>query len=227
MGAISRGIQANKSGADLWSGIKTDTFTLEDFNKLNITETNVKLEYSDATLNKMYKENFQRPVAKMAGGNDKLALKSMTTNTSGGKVQYSGSPDGSLWVKSDGKMVKALAVTKGSAWGKSSITFGRATFASQERLAVTMAHELGHVTHNYLGLTQLASQKWDQSYIGDDVNSYGHAAIYEMQFNFSKINGFTFEANIPDLNIWRLFGNGAVLNDLSTKINYLSTIKIK
>lgn len=162
MGGISGGIKAQKSGADLWSGVKTEAYTVEEFNKLNIIETSTKPKYSDATLNKMYKENFQGSVSIMAGGNDKKALSSIITNNSGGKVHYSSSPDGSIWVKVDGKMTKALAVTRQGAFGRSSsVLFSRAAFNSTERLATVMAHELGHVTHNFLGLSALANQKWD------------------------------------------------------------------
>lgn len=220
------GVKASKSGSNILTGTKTDAYTLEDFNKLNITETNTKPEYSDATLNKMYKENFQGPVSKMTGGNDKLALKSMTTNTSGGKVQYSGSTDGSIWVKVDGKLTKALAVTKGNAWGRSTMTFSRTAFNSTERLATTMAHELGHVTHNFLGLANLANVKWDRRYYGSEVDNYGHAAIYNMENNFTFTNGYNSQNNIDILN-YNVLSSEIGLNKLSTSLDYLGKIKIK
>ena len=169
-------------------------------------QTSTRGVYSDATLRKMYKENFQGPISKMAGGNDKLALKSMTTNTSGGKVQYSGSVDESIWVKVDGKWTQALAVTEMNAWGRSSITFSRAAFNSSERLATTMAHELGHVTHNFLGLSALADQKWDKPNTGSVIDNYGHSAIQSMEYDFAVTNQFQFVTDMEPVNFSVLYG---------------------
>jgi hypothetical protein len=226
-GAISGGIKAHKTGADLWSGVKTEAYTVEEFNKLNIIETSTKPKYSDATLNKMYKEKFQKSVSIMAGGDDKKALSSIITNNSGGFVHYDISKSGAILVKVDGVKVEALAVTRHGAFGRSSsVLFSRAAFNSTERLATVMAHELGHVTHNFLGLSALANQKWSGRKLGNVIDTEGHGAIYDMQYNFTRNNGFYFEAHIPDIEL-----NFQYLKSYQTKLNtsieYLSKIKMK
>jgi hypothetical protein len=121
-----------------------------------------------------------------------------------------------------------LAITKGTAWGKSSITFSRAAFESTERLAISMAHELGHVTHNFLGLSALAHQKWTGMKYGESaMNNYGHAAIYNMENNFTIINNFSSLNNVATESYGYLAAEMRSLGKLSSSIDYLGKIKIK
>jgi hypothetical protein len=97
------------------------------------------------------------------------------------------------WLTKSGE--NALAVTVRSWWipntKTSAVMFSKAAFSSKERLAHIMAHELGHVTHNYLGLAASASLKTGYDGL---IDSDGHQAIQRMTLELTNLNKWSVQA---------------------------------
>lgn len=187
-GGIIGGIEADKLGANIWTGQRPAHYLLAS--QLPKVNGSGPAPYTDEYLHKLYNQNFGR-----TNGMTWMSTEYMPANALH-------QADGTWLI--DGESV--VAITRPYVWshGKlSKIYFSRAAFQSKEYLSVTMAHELGHVTHNYLGLSKLAKEKLDMP--SKLLDNEGHLAIQKMTYNFIQKNGWVPSAfNVQSAEIFRM-----------------------
>jgi hypothetical protein len=179
LGGVIGGIEAQQLGGNLWTGYRAPHEQLATAGTTINGTTPVQYDIEEVI--KIKTENLSVSESGYPRGEkfglDKITLESPTGYTLQGNVFVNNSTGS-----------RAIAVTTSSIWkhGMSNIHFAPAAFSSKEQLASTFFHEMGHVIHNNLGLSQLANTP--ASGLGFD--NYGHAAIYKMQYNLLKMNGW-------------------------------------
>ncbi len=172
-GGIIGGIEAGGLNANIWTGQRPLEYT--PVSLAGLPTGGASAPYSDEYLHSLYNTNY--PNTK---GMNWMSMKHAPKGT-----EFL--PDGT-WMYNKQNV---LAITKGRVWkhgGISNVYFSRAAFASSERLAHTMAHELGHVTHNYLGLHSLGAEEQSHPEIG--LRTESHRAIEKMTNRLNIINGW-------------------------------------
>jgi RHS repeat-associated protein len=173
-GGITGGVEANKLGANVWTGQRPDHYLL--VSECIPNGTGGSAPYTEDYLNKLYNQNY--------AGTPGVSW--MTTKMPKGTEVL---PDGS-WIVKDKRVLAATQFRSWANGNSSRMMFSQAAFASKERLAFCMAHELGHVTHIYLGLTKYAYQ--ETSNVGNDplLDTEGHLAIQNMTNQLVYKNGW-------------------------------------
>lgn len=175
-GGASGGIEANRLGANIWTGSRPSHAMYATAGNTIAGET--PIDYGAKSVQELYSDNFSD-----------VGMKG-TFFTNKGKSVFP-EENGSLLF--EGK--KALAVTESSIWkggDNHKMYFGKNAFSSKEQLAFTLTHELGHVVHSRLGLASLAAGKATSGLLDNE----GHVAIQTMTFNFIKKNGWNYN-NFP------------------------------
>ena len=172
-GGISGGIQANKLGANIWSGYRAPRAM---YSSGNFIDGRTSVEYGSESVNKLYNENFSDINMKGAFFTNKA--KNVYPEVNGNLI-------------SNGQ--KAFAVTRPTIWKGGDyykIYFGRNAFSSKEQLSFVLTHELGHVIHDRLGLSSLASEIASTGLLDTE----GHVAIQAMTFDFLAKNGWNYNS---------------------------------
>lgn len=179
MGGVMGGIEAHKLGGNIWTGYREPHEQIATSPNVVSGNTPVKPDIEEVI--KIKTKNISVSESGYPRG-EKWGLNAVTMKVPKGYTFR----DGYFINNTTG--AKALAVTVPSIWGhgSSNIHFATAAFASKEQLTSTFFHEMGHVIHIKLGLSQLA----DVPGAGIGFDNYGHAAIYKMQYNLLKMNGW-------------------------------------
>ncbi|MCU0323626.1 MAG: DUF6443 domain-containing protein [Spirosomaceae bacterium] len=177
-GGISGGLQADKLGANIWTGYREPHLLLAS--EVPAIKGGEEAPYTNEYLKEMKDLNFS-DVKGVSNISKDWMPKSYKVNSRGSFTNSKGDD--------------VLAVTYYRVWkggSKQSIFFSKASFASKELLAYTMTHEMGHVIHNNLGLSSEASEKA----LSGLLDTEGHVAIQGMTLDLIKINKWQL-ANFP------------------------------
>ncbi|MEQ1554326.1 MAG: FG-GAP-like repeat-containing protein, partial [Ferruginibacter sp.] len=183
LGGVSGALKADALDANVLTGQRALHYSL--VSDVPEMANGTAAEYSDEYLNKLYNTNY-----KGVKGVSKLTMLRMPKGTHH-------LPNGS-W-ELDGK--NCLAITQSGIWkggASSRIMFSRAAFESQAKLAHIMAHELGHVTHDYIGLSSLANTRTGLGGINDNE---GHVAIGLTTYKLDKLNGWYMSSTFQEHDI--------------------------
>ena len=178
-GALMGGIEAKQLGGNFWTGKRPDQYVTEaEVAAVMGPMQGTAAPYNDEYLNELYNKNY--PGTKGLVG---MTMKLRPKN-------YQVAADGTWYnVKTKG----IYAITQRKVWfhGKSwsSVYFSQAAFKSKEVLAFTMAHELGHVTHNYTDPLRKLAGDYIPGMSGQ-LDNEGHYAIQKMTYNLVRENGW-------------------------------------
>lgn len=181
-GAIMGGVEAQKLGGNFWTGKRPDqVLTESDVSAVVAPLQNNPAPYNDEYLNDLYNQNYP--------GTPGVVGLTMNNIPSEYKVFADGT-----WGNTNYKEGGVLAVTRSRVWfhGRySRIYFSQAAFASKERLAHTMAHELGHVSlfaTKKLFDAAKETESWMHPFTQTD--NRGHVAIQKMTYDLAVKNGW-------------------------------------
>ncbi|MCR9064911.1 MAG: DUF6443 domain-containing protein [Cytophagales bacterium] len=172
-GSVSGGIQASRLGANVWTGYRAPHAMYATTG--NIIEGGTPVEYGANSVKKLYNDNFSDLST--------TSETSFLTNKNGG-IPFS-EKGGYLIYKGD----EAFAITRSSIWKGGNaykIYFAKNAFASKEQLALSLTHELGHVSFKSLGLSNLADEVIGKGLLDTE----GHVAIQKMTVNLIIKNGW-------------------------------------
>ncbi len=175
-GGVFGGIEANKLGANIWSGYREPHY-LHVSEVANIANGNPAVNTQEY-LDKLQELNFSD-------------IKGVDMVIKGHVPGGHSLKDGFFLDPKDG--VKAYAITEPLVWNHgttSRLYFAPAAFSSRELLASTMAHEIGHSIHFNLGLSDFANEKINL--VNSVIDDEGHNAIFTMQFYLHQKNNWNF-----------------------------------
>lgn len=175
-GGISGGREASQLGGNVWTGKRANEYCLvSDLSGLSSAGPDGAIPYTQENLENFYNANY-------------AGTKGMSY------MRVGQAPRGTKFLKDGSWVIKgkrAAAATQFRTWahGNSSrVLFSKFAFQSNQALGGTMAHELGHVTHNYL---DLAADAGEELLVKSGVlDTEGHLAINKMTYQLNLYNGW-------------------------------------